>query len=161
VSLVFVSLWRALEASIESSESFIMDGLVRISILAASVLAIAATPDGAWAGKGGSGHGSGARSGSHHHHHHHASFSGGFVVGSPFWYPYYPYYYGSPTYYYGPNYGRPQYDPPTVYVEKFEGTPTPETQGEIFCQDRGAYYPDVQDCPGGWQRVFQASTPPD
>src|SRR6266480_1221640 len=132
--------------------------LVRISILAAAVLAIAATPVGAWARNGG-GHGRGARGGSHHHHH--ARFYGGFFVGSPFWYPYYPYYYGSPAYYYGPDYGRPQYDPPAVYVEKFEGTPTPETQGEIFCQDRGAYYPDVQDCPRGWQRMFQDSTPPE
>ena len=159
MSLVLVSPWRALEASIEASESSIMDCLVRISILAAAALAIAATLDGAWAHNGGGGHGSGARGGSHHHHH--ARFSGGFFVGSPFWYPYYPYYYGSPPYYYGLNYGRPQYDPPPVYVEKFEGTPTPETQGEIFCRDRGAYYPDVQDCPGGWQRLFQASTPRD
>jgi len=139
-----------------------MDRLVRISILAAAALTIAAAPDGAWARNGGGGHGGGARGRSHHHHHHHARFYGGGFVGSPFWYPYYPpYYYGSPPYYYGPDYGRPQYDSPTAYVEKFEGTPTPETQGEIFCQDRGAYYPDVQDCPGGWQRVFQASTPPD
>ena len=160
MSLVLVSLWRALEASIGASESCIMACLVRISILAAAGLAIAATPDVAWAGKGGSGHGSGARGGSHHHHH--ASFYGGFVIGSPFWYPYYPpYYYVSPPYYYGPDYGRPQYDSPTVYVEKFEGTPTPETQGEIFCRDRGAYYPDVQDCPRGWQRMFQDSTPPE
>jgi hypothetical protein len=46
-------------------------------------------------------------------------------------------------------------------VEKFEGAPTPETQGDIFCPDRGAYYPDVKECPGGWQRVFQASAPAD
>lgn len=126
-----------------------MKRLVRIAILAAAALTIAVAPDGAWAGKGG-GHGSGARGGFHHHRH--ARFYGGFFVGSPFWYPYYPYYYGPPPYYYGP---------PTIYVEKFEGTPTSETQGEIFCPDRGAYYPDVQDCPGGWQRVFQASAPPD
>jgi len=135
-----------------------MKCLVRIAILAAAALTIAAAPDGAWARKGG-GHGSGARGGFHHHHH--ARFYGGFFVGSPFWYPYYPYYYAPPPYYYGPDYSNPQYDLPTVYVEKFEGTPTPETQGEIFCQDRGAYYPDVKDCPGGWQRVFEASAPPD
>jgi len=59
-------------------------------------------------------------------------------------------------YYYGPDYGQPQYAPPSVYVEKFEGTPTPKTQGELFCAEHGAYYPDIQDCPGGWQRVFRA-----
>ena len=139
-----------------SSVSGAMKRLARIAILAAAALAIAAAPDETWARQGGGGHGSGARGGSHHNHH--ARSSGGFFVGSPFWYSYY---YGPPPYYYGPDYSNPQYGPPTVYVEKFEGTPTSETQGEIFCPDRGAYYPEVQDCSGGWQRVFQAAALPD
>ena len=60
-----------------------------------------------------------------------------------------------------PDYSKPLYDPPTVYVEKFEGAPTPETQGDIFCPARGAYYPDVKDCPNGWEQVFQASAATD
>jgi hypothetical protein len=181
-----------------------MKCLFRIAVLAAAALAIVAAPNATWAGKrgfnlpggaqvsgakggggaqgsgakGGSGaQGSGARGGFR------TRFYGGFFVGAPFWYPYYPYpyyygpypyyyygpspycygprpyCYGPPPYYYGPDYSRPRYDPPTVYVEKFEGAPTPETQGDIFCPDRSAYYPDVKDCPNGWQRVFQASAP--
>ncbi len=150
-----------------------MKRLIRIAVLAAAALAIVAAPNGTWAGEGGGGHGSGAHSsggrgsGAHSsgarggfHHHHGARFAGGFFVGAPFgyqYYPYYPYYvYAPPPYYYGPDYTKPQNELPTIYVEKFEGTPTPETQGDIFCPDQGAYYPDVKDCPGGWQREFQA-----
>ncbi len=66
----------------------------------------------------------------------------------------YPYPY-PPPYFYGPDYSRAHYTPPTVYVEKFEGTPTPQTHDEIFCPDKGAHYPEVRDCPGGWQRVIR------
>ncbi len=139
-----------------------MKCLIRIAVLAAAALTIVAAPNGAWAGKHGGGHGSGAHSsGARGGFHHRASFGGGFFIGAPFgyqYYPYYPYYhYALPPYYYGPDYSKPQYDLPTVYVEKFEGAPTPETQGDIFCPDRGAYYPEVEDCPGGWQREFRAS----
>ena len=137
-----------------------MKCLIRTAVLAAAAVSIVAAPNGAWAGKRGGGHASGAHSsgagGGFHH-----SAGGGFFIGAPFgyqYYPYYPYYhYAPPPYYYGPDYGKPRYDLPTVYVEKFEGAPTPETQGDIFCPDRGAYYPEVQDCPGGWQREFRAS----
>ena len=137
-----------------------MKCLIRTAVLAAAAVSIVAAPNGAWAGKRGGGHGSGAHSsgagGGFHH-----SAGGGFFIGAPFgyqYYPYYPYYhYAPPPYYYDPDYGKPQYDLPTIYVEKFEGAPTPETQGDIFCPDRGAYYPEVQDCPGGWQREFRAS----
>ena len=165
-----------------------MQCLTRIAVLATAALTIVAAPNGAWAGEGGGGHGSGAHSSGGHgsgahssgghgsgahssgarggfHHHHGARFAGGFFVGAPFgyqYYPYYPYYvYAPPPYYYGPDYTKPQYELPTIYVEKFEGTPTPETQGDIFCPDQGAYYPDVNDCPGGWQRQFQAYASPD
>ena len=127
--------------------------------------------------------GGGARAGFPHHHH--PRFYGAFYFGSPFGYPYYsdpffygmnpyyrgwppyygwpPYGYGWPPYYYGLEYDQPQYDPAAVYIEKFAEIPSPETKGEIYCPDRSAHYPDVQDCPGGWQRVFrppQASAPP-
>ena len=145
-----------------------MQCLTRIAVLATAALTIVAAPNGAWAGEGGGGHGSGAHSSGARggfHHYHRARFAGGFFVGAPFgyqYYPYYPYYvYAPPPYYYGPDYTKPQYELPTIYVEKFEGTPTPETQGDIFCPDQGAYYPDVKDCRGGWQREFQAYASPD
>jgi hypothetical protein len=77
-------------------------------------------------------------------------------VGAPFlfWSWPYGYYYAPPPYYYGPDYVAREYLPP-VYVEKFEGTPTPQTPGEIFCPSEQAYYPDVQVCPNGWQRIIR------
>jgi len=88
----------------------------------------------------------------HHFHHGRA----GIFVGAPFlfWSWPYGYYYAPPPYYYGPDYiAREQL--PEVYVEKFDGTPTPQTPGEIYCPGKQAYYPDVQDCPNGWQRIIR------
>jgi hypothetical protein len=113
---------------------------------------LAAGEGGARSGSHGGSHSSGgAHRGFAHHHHGHAVFFGGFFVGAPFWRPY-PYYY--PPYYYGPDYAA-RSEPPKVYVERFDGQPTPQTQGEIFCPSAGAYYPAVSDCPGGWQRVIR------
>jgi hypothetical protein len=71
-----------------------------------------------------------------------------------FWAWPYGYYYAPPPYYYGPDYVARETLPP-VYVEKFDGTPTPQTPDEIFCPSENAYYPDVQECPNGWQRIFR------
>jgi len=49
--------------------------------------------------------------------------------------------------------------PPTVYVEQYPGTPTPDTEDWIYCPSAGASYPDVQECPGGWQRIIPNSEP--
>ena len=77
-------------------------------------------------------------------------------VGAPFYFWSWPYgyYYLPPPYYYGPDYVA-HYDLPQIYVEKFDGTPTPQTQGDIFCPSANAYYPDVKDCPNGWQRIIR------
>jgi hypothetical protein len=92
----------------------------------------------------------------HHHHkfHHHGHFHGPhvffgprFYVGPRYGYPYYYPYYG----YYG--YVAPPpvvvTPPPTTYVER----PAPPTQYWHYCQDPAGYYPDVQQCPGGWIQV--------
>ena len=78
-------------------------------------------------------------------------------IGAPFLFWSWPYGYAylPPPYYYGPDYSRAHEDLPDIYVEKFDGTPTPETAGDIYCPSASAYYPDVQDCPGGWQRVIR------
>jgi hypothetical protein len=89
-----------------------------------------------------------------HRHHHHGRAV--IFVGAPFlfWSWPYGYYYAPPPYYYGPDYvSRDEF--PGVYVEKFDGTPTPQTPGEIYCPSKQEYYPDVQDCPNGWQRVIR------
>jgi hypothetical protein len=101
----------------------------------------------------------GRRRGRHHHHHHgfHGKHFHGprFYVG-PRFYPYHygAYYYGRP-YYYG--YAPPVVvtpppvvvaPPPTTYVER-----APAPQYWHYCQDPAGYYPDVQQCPGGWVQV--------
>jgi len=84
-------------------------------------------------------------------HGHGRAFVGGFYFGGPYW-PYYPYYYGGP-YYYGPTYEATAL-PPSLYIEKFEGRPDPDA-GELYCPALAAHYPDVQDCPNGWQRIVR------
>jgi len=101
-----------------------------------------AVPDIAWAhGRGGAR--SSARAGSGHRHALRHSFSGAFVFGAPWWY--------RGGYAYAPVVPYPE---PPVYVERFSGEPTPGTTERIFCPNRGAYYPDATECPGGWQRVI-------
>ena len=89
-----------------------------------------------------------------HSHHHHGRAV--IFVGAPFlfWSWPYGYYYAPPPYYYGPDYIAREQLPP-VYVEKFDGTPTPQTPGDIYCPDQQAYYPDVQECANGWQRIIR------
>ena len=91
----------------------------------------------------------GRRSGGHPFHHHPVFVGSAFYFGPPMWYPY-PY----PPYYYGPSYEATS-TPPPIYVEKFEGTPNADS-GDIYCPTLGQYYPDVQDCPNGWQRIIGA-----
>lgn len=110
-------------------------------------------------GRGGGGHG-GARSYSHSGGHSYARPSRGgarIVVGVPFAYPVWrPAHYAAPVYYHPPPAGyAPAYAPaPVEYIEQPQAP-----QGDWFyCAPSRAYYPEVQDCPGGWQRV--APRPP-
>lgn len=97
---------------------------------------------------------SGSHGWSHGSHHHHHRFHAFFFVGGPVFVgaPYWRYY--EPPYYYGPDYVA-RSEPPTVFVERFDGEPTPQTEGDIYCPSAGAYYPAVARCPGGWQRVIR------
>ena len=107
------------------------------------VLAVVGTmlPDPAWArGRG-------------HHFRHRTVFVGGFFVAPPLWYAYHP-----GPYYYGPGFEATNI-PPSVYIEKFEGTPNSES-GDIYCPQENQYYPEVQDCPNGWQRVIRPAEQP-
>jgi hypothetical protein len=108
------------------------------ALLALLVLALALPPE-AW-----------ARGRGFHHHRHRSVFVGGFFFGPPVWYAYH-----RPPYYYGPAYEASDAQP-SVYVERFEGAPGAES-GEIFCPQLGEHYPDVEECPGGWQRVIRAT----
>lgn len=82
----------------------------------------------------------------------------GVFVGAPLFYPpYYPGYYPGPYYYYSPPAVVAVPASPPVYVEQNAAAPE---QGNYwyYCADAKAYYPYVQQCPGGWQRV--APQPP-
>ena len=125
---------------------------------------------GGWHGGGGSWHGgSGRRVGIYL----------GVPVGIGLGYGYYPYsYYGAP--YYGtPNYYAPvpayypQVQPaPMIYTEQSEDPQINTQEAPInsgksaqgswwyYCVDANAYYPYVDQCPGGWLRVAP-QPPPD
>ena len=87
----------------------------------------------------------------------------GIVVGAPdFWYYAPPYYYAPPVYY-DPYYYPPAVavpSPPPVYVEQggMEPAPAP-SHWWYYCVDAKAYYPYVNECPGGWQRVSPEPPP--
>ncbi|MFP6562710.1 hypothetical protein WJ542_31055 [Paraburkholderia sp. B3] len=102
-------------------------------------------------------------------------FGPGFIYGYPF-YPYYaPAYYGSVYY----PYVSSDLLPPTEYIEQGQpeaGAAYPDDQGAgypgaddpgppaqlavwYYCPMSQRYYPYVQSCPGGWQKV--PARPPD
>lgn len=115
-----------------------MRSLVLGALVAAGILL--GLPDEAYAG--GRSHGF-AHSGSGHVH---RGFHGGVRARIFFSAPLvvapiaaYPYYYAPAPVYYAP--------PPPAYVE------APPQQYWYYCASARAYYPYVQDCPGGWQRV--------
>lgn len=111
-----------------------MPDVMRIAI--AFLVAVLLVPSESWArGRG-------------FHHHHRAVIVGGFFYGPPLWYGYH-----YPPYYYGPLYETSS-TPPSIYVEKFEGKPDANS-GDIYCPSLGQYYPDVQECQNGWQRIIR------
>ena len=90
----------------------------------------------------------------------------GVVVG-PMWGPWY----SPPAYYYPPYYQPyyPSYQPviiqraPQMYIEQYapapDAAPAPNAGNYwYYCAASKAYYPYVNECPGGWQKV--APQPP-
>lgn len=96
-----------------------------------------------------------------YHGHGHGAFRFGVMIG-PVWNPWYqplPYHYPSPYYYY------PPYPPvviersPPVYIEQSPPPSIPAPQSAQsgywhYCNATKAYYPYVNECPGGWQKVL-------
>jgi hypothetical protein len=116
-----------------------------------------------------------------HGGHVHSGFHGGarvsLAVGFPvgFGYGYYGYYGYYPPPYYSPYYAPYSYYPPVAampyaaptYIEQgsAQSAPAPAPQASpgsqnfwYYCAESKAYYPYVNQCPGGWQRV--SPTPP-
>ena len=110
-----------------------------IRILLALLVGALALPEAASA--------AGRSSGHRHYHHRTVVVGSAFYFGPPMWYAYH-----YPPYYYGPYYEATS-TPPSMYVEKFEGTPDANS-GDIYCPSLGQYYPEVTDCPNGWQRII-------
>jgi len=100
-----------------------------------SALARKVTPPGAGTGGGGGG---GQWQGHRHHHHHTSSFVG---FGWGWW--------GPPAYYYP----VPVVVEPVTYVEQGSSAAPVEPAWWYYCDAENAYYPHVQTCPAGWQRV--------
>lgn len=85
----------------------------------------------------------------------HRSAQFGFVI-TPGWGPwYYP-----PPFYYPPTQPIVIERAPPVYIEQVLSAPEPpETQTNYwyYCGATRAYYPYVNECPGGWQKVLPRS----
>jgi hypothetical protein len=121
----------------------IMRKINAILISAALVLGATASAD-AFAQRG--------HRGGYHGGHHHARvgvYFGAPLVFAPWYYPYYsaPYYYPAPVAAYPAA--------PTTYVEQGqEAAPGPRSDASwYYCPEAKAYYPYVNQCAGGWQRV--------
>ena len=114
-----------------------------LALSCATLLAVGALD--AWAGgRGGGGHSSGG-----FHHGGNRSFHHGararVFVSSPF------FFFPSPYYYYpAPAYAPP---PPVQYIQQ---EPAVESQYWYYCEGSRAYYPYVNECPGGWRLVQPA-----
>jgi hypothetical protein len=112
--------------------------LATLAVGTCAALAVAATAFDADArGRSGGGRSSKGTAGHHHHHSHGHSrvfFAGSFVA----W----------PRPYYWPGY----YAVPAV---------APVVEYWYYCQEHAAYYPYVQECPGGWQPVLPTIPPPE
>ncbi len=117
-----------------------------------------------YAGGGGrGGHGGGGGSWGHHSR---VFFGTSVFVGPGFWgpwwygpgYPYYPYPHPYDPYpYYGGTAPVGQQD--QVYIQQ----PEPQAQHPnywYYCQNPQGYYPQVQQCPGGWMTVVPPTTAP-
>jgi hypothetical protein len=120
--------------------------LGKLAKLSCAALVAAAMAGDCWAGKGrssGSGRSFHSGSGTHHHGGHRFHGRTAFFVGGAFFYPS-PYFYYPPPVYYDP--------PAPVYIE--------QQPYWYYCPEAAAYYPYVNECPGGWQPVVPSTPPP-
>jgi hypothetical protein len=100
-----------------------------------------------------------------------AGWGGGYHGGGP-----YPYRYGGPRVFIGgglgwwgpgwwgapyPYYAAPPVVVPPAPTEYIQQAPAaPQQSYWYYCQNAGAYYPYVKDCPGGWMQVVPSPAPP-
>lgn len=115
--------------------------LAMIALLAASMSVPALARDDR---RGHRSHGSAAARGHIHHPGAHRHFSRGARIGLFVGVPLVaaPFFYAPPRVYYTP-------PAPPVYIQQPSAQPY-----WYFCPEANAYYPHVQQCPGGWQQVL-------
>ncbi len=97
---------------------------------------------------------------------HQSHFSIGLGFGAPLFSPWYYapppnyYYYYPPTYYPPPLVSVPAQPP--VYIEQgvSQAGSSPGSNYWYYCHDPKGYYPYVEQCPAGWQRVSPVPPPP-
>mgnify|MGYP003401726217 FL=1 len=115
--------------------------------LIASLFIVGLASNAAWAGGGHRGHGHGG------HGHGGGHWRGGISLhlGAPFFWPYYNY---APVYYPQPVVVAPA--PQVVYVEQAQQPVAPPVAQQYwyYCASPQGYYPNVQQCPSGWQKVL-------
>ena len=79
------------------------------------------------------------------------------------------FYFGYPSYYWGPRYYDPfyrpyyYYNPAPVYIEPPQPkvyVQQPSTYYWYYCPAAQKYYPYVQTCPQGWLQVVPQNSPP-
>jgi len=85
----------------------------------------------------------GPHNGFHGHHHFHSRGSVGVIIGAPLFFP--------PYYAYPPPVALAPVSPP-VYLEQGTVGAAPQAYW-YYCNDPPGYYPQVNQCPGGWQQV--------
>ena len=78
----------------------------------------------------------------------------GVFIGAPVFAPWYYGYYGYPYYSYPYPYAAARPSGPTEYIEQGQSTPAPSSDPYwYYCPEAKAYYPYVDKCAAGWQRV--------
>jgi hypothetical protein len=103
-------------------------------------------------GHGATGHGGSGGGGAHHGsggHHHHGVFAGAFFGNAYFW----PWTYAGP--YATVLYDVPIWMPPSTVDPTYSAQPSTAATGYFwyYCADSQTYYPYVQQCASGWQKV--------
>jgi hypothetical protein len=87
-------------------------------------------------------------------------YIGGPIGYAPWYYGYPPYYAYPPSYYYPNPYAVAQPSGPTQYIEQGQA---PAAQGSdpywYYCPEAKTYYPYVDKCAAGWQRVKPQPAP--
>lgn len=120
---------------------------MKITQLLFALLLCALNANTAWADRG------------HRHRHHSHSGVHLDLRLNPFLWPAYPYRYYSPPRYYAPYvYESPVVVERPVYIEQPSANLNPPSAPPVnywyYCASARGYYPYIQECPNGWQKVL-------